>query len=101
MENRRIMDKKTPIAEVVNVSLNQSFVRTMNTTICTFIAVATVAVLALATSMDSIVSFAVPMMFGVVSGFYTSTCLCSPIWVAWVEHKEKKEAAQKAAKKKY
>ena len=51
--------------------------------------------------MDSIVSFAVPMMFGVVSGFYTSTCLCSPIWVAWVEHKEKKEAAQKAAKKKY
>ena len=100
-ENRRIMDKKTPIAEVVNVSLNQSFVRTMNTTICTFIAVATVAVLALATSMDSIVSFAVPMMFGVVSGFYTSTCLCSPIWVAWVEHKEKKEAAQKAAKKKY
>ena len=25
-ENRRIMDKKTPIAEVVNVSLNQSFV---------------------------------------------------------------------------
>lgn len=66
-ENRRIMDKKTPIAEVVNVSLNQSFVRTMNTTICTFIAVATVAVLALATSMDSIVSFVVPMMFGVVS----------------------------------
>lgn len=98
-ENRRIMDKKTPIAEVVNVSLNQSFVRTLNTTICTFIAVATVAVLALATSMDSIVSFAVPMMFGVVSGFYTSTCLCSPLWVAWVEHKEKKAAAQKATAK--
>lgn len=98
-ENRRIMDKKTPIAEVVNISLNQSFVRTLNTTICTFIAVATVAVLALATSMDTIVSFAVPMMFGVLSGFYTSTCLCSPLWVAWVEHKEKKEAAQKAAGK--
>lgn len=98
-ENRRIMDKKTPIAEVVNVSLNQSFVRTLNTTICTFIAVATVAVLALATSMDSIVSFAVPMMFGVVSGFYTSTCLCSPLWVAWIEHKEKKAAAQKATAK--
>ena len=97
-ENRRIMDKKTPIAEVVNVSLNQSFVRTMNTTICTFIAVATVAVLALATSMDSIVSFAVPMMFGVVSGFYTSTCLCSPIWVAWVEHKEKRKLRRKRRK---
>lgn len=98
-ENRRIMDKKTPIAEIVNVSLNQSFVRTLNTAICTFIAVATVAVLALATSMESIVSFAVPMMFGVISGFYTSVFLCSPLWVAWVEHKEKKETARKNAGK--
>ena len=96
-ENRRVMDKKTPIAEVVNVSINQSFVRTLNTALCTFIAVATVAILALVTSMESIVSFAVPMMFGVLSGFYTSTFLSSPLWVTWVEHKEKREAALKAA----
>lgn len=98
-ENRRIMDKKTPIAEIVNTSINQSFVRTLNTAICTFTAIAVVAVLALATSMESIVSFAVPMMFGVLSGFYTSTCLASPLWVAWVEHKEKRDAEKAAAAK--
>lgn len=98
-ENQRLMDSKTPIREIVNVSLNQSFGRTFNTSLCTFTAIATVAVMALAFGMDSIVSFAVPMMFGVLSGFYTSTFLCSPVWVLWKEHKEKKLAVKKAAGK--
>ena len=34
-------------------------------------------------------------MFGIVSGFYTSMFLCAPLWVAWVEHKEKKGALNK------
>lgn len=52
--------------------------------------------MALALHMDSITSFAVPMMFGIVSGFYTSMFLCSPLWAAWVEYKEKKESLAKA-----
>ena len=98
-ENRRLMDSKTPIAEVVNISINQSFARCFNTALCTFTAIAVVAIMSLALRMDSIISFAVPMMLGVVSGFYTSTFLCAPMWVAWVEHKEKKAAAAKAAGK--
>ena len=98
-ENRRIMDSKTPIAEVVNLSINQSFSRCFNTALCTFLAIAVVAVMALALQMESIISFAVPMMLGVISGFYTSTFLCSPMWVLWVEHKEKKAAAAKEAAK--
>jgi len=46
-ENRAKMDKKSSISEVVNVSLRQSFGRTLNTTICTFIAIATVAIIAI------------------------------------------------------
>ena len=98
-ENRRIMDKKASIDEIVNLSINQSFVRTMNTAICTFVAIAVVAVIGLATSIESLVSFAVPMMFGILSGFYTSTCLASPLWVAWVEHKEKTTKEKTAAAK--
>lgn len=94
-ENRAKMDSKTPISEIVNLSINQSFTRSFNTSVCTFIAVATVAVMALALNLDSIVSFAVPMMFGVISGFYTSTCLCTPLWAVWVEHKQKKPAKSK------
>ena len=87
-ENRRLMDAKTPLSEIVNVSLNQSFTRTLNTSICTFLAIGTVAVIALAMNLESIVSFAVPMMFGVLSGFYSSVCLCSPTWVLWQDHRD-------------
>ncbi len=89
-ENRQRMGKDTPIAAIVNRSLNQSFVRTRNTTISTLIAVSTVAIVALVLRIDSIISFAVPLFFGLISGFYSSVCLSSPLWAAWVEHKGKK-----------
>lgn len=98
-ENRRKMGADTPIGAVVNQSINQSFVRTMNTSITTVLALGTVAVLALVFNMESIISLVVPMLIGVLSGFYTSVCLCSPLWAVWIEHKEKKNAAQKNAVK--
>ncbi len=94
-ENRKKMDKKTSMDEIVNLSLHQSFGRTLNTTICTFIAIATVAVIALIFSMNAIVSFALPMTFGVVSGFYSSTFLCTPMWALWVEKSAKRKARKK------
>ncbi len=93
-ENRVKMDKKSSIGEVVNVSLRQSFGRTLNTTICTFIAIGTVAVIAMIFSMDAIISFALPMTFGVLSGFYSSTFLCTPMWALWVEHSARRKAAK-------
>lgn len=98
-ENRRLSDEKTPISDIVNKSVNQSFVRTMNTSITTVLAIGTVTVLAFATGMDAIISFALPMTFGVLSGFYSSVFLCTPLWGKWVEHKEKREAEKKALKK--
>lgn len=97
-ENRRIMDPKTPIATLVNTSINQSLFRSFNTSLCTFAAIAVVAVMAMATSLDAIISFAIPMMFGILSGFYTSTFLCGPLWTLWMEHKEKGQAAKKGGK---
>ena len=97
-ENRTKMDKKASIGEVVNVSLRQSFGRTLNTSICTFIAIGTVAVIALIFSMDAIVSFALPMTFGVVSGFYSSTFLCTPLWALWVESTARRKAAKSKKK---
>lgn len=90
-ENRRKMDKKTSINEIVNLSLNQSFARTLNTSLCTFVAIGTVAVIALITNMDAITSFALPMSVGVISGFYSSTYLCTPLWALWVEHSQKRK----------
>lgn len=92
-ENRRKLDPKTPIVDVVNMSLNQSFVRTRNTSITTAIAVGTIAVVALVLRMDAIISFALPMLFGVISGFYSSMFLSVPLWAGWVErHGDTKKA---------
>lgn len=94
-ENRRKMDKTTPIAEIVNVSVGQSFSRTLNTSICTLLAIGTVAVFALATGTDDVVSFALPMSAGVIFGFYSSTFLSAPSWSKWVERIEAKKALAK------
>lgn len=80
-ENRRVMGGKADLAEIVNLSINQSFRRTLNSSITTLIAVGCITVVALAYGLDSILSFSIPLMFGVVSGFYTSTCLVAPLWV--------------------
>jgi preprotein translocase subunit SecF len=38
----------------------------------------------------SIKSFALPMIFGIISGCYSTICIAGPIWVSWQKHKEKK-----------
>ncbi len=96
-ENRRIMSSDATIGEIVNTSINQSMTRSVNTSLCTFIAIAVVAVLALVYNLSSIVSFALPMMLGVVSGCYSSTFIAGPLWVCWKERKGAKE--KKSGKK--
>ena len=98
-ENRKKMDKTHKLTEITEVSLHQSFTRTLNTSICTLIAIGTVAVVALIFGMDSIVSFALPMSVGVVAGFYSTTFLCTPLWAVWAEKSEARKAAKKKAKK--
>lgn len=95
-DNRRLMPKAS-MREVADASLNQSFRRNFNTFLTTFVAIGTVAVVALISGLESITSFAVPMMIGTVAGFYSSTFLCIPTWVLWMEKREKK--AQAKAKK--
>ncbi|MBQ4612059.1 MAG: protein translocase subunit SecF [Clostridia bacterium] len=78
-----------PLEDVVNLSLNQCLRRTIVTSVTTCIAIATVAVVALVMHVDSIISFAVPMLFGSVSGCYSSVALSAPMWAKWLK-KEKK-----------
>lgn len=91
-ENRSRLGAKANINEIVNLSLNQCVRRTFNTTFTTVIVVVTLVVVALTQNLDSIITFAVPMLFGVVSGFYSSTFLCSPLWAAWMTRRAEKKA---------
>lgn len=96
-ENRRLMGPKATIAEVTNRSINQTLGRTINTNICVFLAILTIVIVAKIYDLNSIMTFAVPMMFGTVSGCYSSVVIASPLWVTWNEHKAAKKA--KANKK--
>lgn len=89
-ENETLIGNKYPIEEVVTRSINQSFGRTINTSVCTFAVMLVLAIFALVSNLDSITSFAIPMMFGIVSGFYSSTFITGPLWTVWQKHKERK-----------
>ncbi|MBP5303987.1 MAG: protein translocase subunit SecF [Clostridia bacterium] len=97
--NRRLMPKAS-LNEVADVALNQTFTRNFNTFLTTFIAIGTVAIVALLSGLESITSFAVPMMIGTVAGFYSSTFLCIPTWVLWMNKRAEKAKAKEKAKKK-
>ena len=50
-------------------------------------------------AFTSVVSFALPMVIGIISGCYSSICIASPLWVMWRDYKDK-HAKHKPNKKK-
>lgn len=84
------------IKDIVNVSINQTLSRTINTTICTLIAMVVVCILALINNTESIITFALPLIVGLVSGAYSSICLSGPLWVVWQQYKIRRKRHKKA-----
>lgn len=95
-ENEKLYGKNMQIAPLVNKSINQTLRRTLNTTISTLIAMGCVCIFALIFHVQSIVSFAFPMVIGLLSGFYSSICLTGTIW-AWWQTDGKKKGKKKTA----
>ncbi len=48
-----------------------------------------VAVMGRLYGLTSIVTFAFPLIMGLVAGLYSSVCLAGPLWVFWQESREK------------
>ncbi|TWH83710.1 protein translocase subunit SecF [Sedimentibacter saalensis] len=88
-ENKPYFEKKT-FEELVDTSINQSLSRSINTSITTGISILIVCILAFAYNIDSIKTFAIPMLVGVISGCYSTVCLAGPMLVMW--HKRQQEA---------
>lgn len=97
-ENRNLIGSKTDAAVLFNTSASQVLKRTIYTSITTFAAIGCVLVAALVFNLDSVVTFALPMMIGVISGCYSSICIAGPLWVIWQNHKKKVEAEGKNKK---
>lgn len=82
-ENEKLMSRKASLAEIVNTSINQSLGRAFGTTFATVLAMIVVAVVAGIYGISSIITFAIPMIAGIVSGLYSSVFITGSLWVMW------------------
>ncbi len=89
-ENRRKMGPRAETVEIMNLSLNQTLGRTVLTSVTTFLSLLVVGVVAMLYGISTVVSFAVPMMAGVVAGCFSSQCIAPNIFAAWQIHKKAK-----------
>ncbi len=93
-ENRARYGSKKNDHELVNLSINQTLTRSINTSLMTLVATACVSIVCAARGITSILSFSIPLTVGIIAGFYSSVCLAGPIWIWWQEHKSNKKKAQ-------
>ena len=77
-ENLSTTKKKSDeaVAEVVNLSITQTLTRSIYTSLTTFVTVAVLFILGVA----SIREFAAPLMVGIVVGGYSSVCVTGALW---------------------
>ena len=90
-ENRRVYGAKKPVDELVNISNNQVFTRNIMTTLSTLIAIFVVFIVCELNGITSLRTLTIPLMFGLLSGSYSSICIAPTLWVKWKQFKAKKE----------
>ncbi len=71
--------KKMPLADVINLSINETLSRTIITGLTAVLALAGLTFL----GGETLFSFSVAMMFGIVIGTYSSIYVASPIILLW------------------
>ena len=77
---------KQTLEEIVNLSITQTFTRSINTSLTTFIMVFVLFLL----GVSSIREFALPLMVGIVCGTYSSVCVTGALWYVLTTRKQKK-----------
>ena len=76
-ENIGVMKpEKATYKDIVNLSINQTFSRTIYTSLTTFVTIFVLYIMGVA----SIKEFALTLMAGVVIGAYSSVCITGPLW---------------------
>ncbi len=86
---------KMELAEIVNLSITQTFTRSINTSLTTFIMVFVLFIM----GVSSIREFALPLMVGIVCGTYSSVCITGSLWYIMTVNKGKKNSGVKATAK--
>lgn len=84
--NSTLLGGKVAKSEIVNTSIRETMKRSINTTVTTLIALVALYVL----GVESIKTFVLPIIVGVVAGFFSSVAMTGPLWVLLTKNKETK-----------
>ena len=90
-ENLRLL-RKEPLFRILNVSINQTFARTIMTSLTTFISVLCLFIF----GGEVLHGFSFALVVGILIGTYSSIAIASPIvewWYRSIEQKSKRKAA--------
>ncbi|MCR5600442.1 MAG: protein translocase subunit SecF [Ruminococcus sp.] len=93
-ENRKLMPKAS-LNELINASCTQSLTRSVRTSITTIGTMLIVTIVVIVTGYDSLLSFSVPLMMGLISGTFSSLFVAPVTWSWW---KNKSAAKAKSSK---
>lgn len=91
-ENKESMGSKhkKALGDLISESITQTLSRSVNTSLTTLMCVLSILIFAILFGIESIKVFALPMLFGLISGCYSSVCIAGPLWGTWQEWKEKR-----------
>ena len=84
-ENLKARRRDQSLEEIVNLSITQTFTRSINTSLTTFIMVLVLYIM----GVSSIREFALPLMVGIVCGTYSSVCLTGAMRYEMCRRKDK------------
>jgi len=76
--------RREPLADVINLSINQTMARSLNTSLTTLLALLAVFFFGGRTIKD----FTVALMIGITAGTYSSIFIASPLWYLWKMREE-------------
>lgn len=90
-ENLKYYSKKMAFGEIMNASINQTFVRSVNTSLTTLITLAALYFFGGVTTKD----FVLAMILGIAIGTYSSIFFCSTLVDIWEDKNNQKGVQQK------
>lgn len=78
-ENLKILKDKYSYDDIINISIQQSFTRSINTSLTTLLAIIAILIFGGSTIRD----FSFTLLFGITAGTYSSIFIAAPLLVVW------------------
>ena len=85
-ENLKVKTNKQSLADLGNLSITQTFTRSINTSLTTVVMVIVLFIM----GVSSVREFALPLIVGIVCGTYSSVCITGALWYVMTTHKKEK-----------